>query len=55
MVTAGLHLRTHEIGVGQVHFIVSIFLISSHLHSDSHAYTHVGLRLLSPKSESAYC
>ena len=46
MVTAGLHLRTHRIGVGQMHFIVSIFSISSHLDSDSHAYTHAGLRLL---------
>ena len=43
MVTAGLHLRTHGIGVGQMYFIVSI---SSHLDSDSHAYTHAGLRLL---------
>ena len=46
MVTAGLHLRTHGIGVGQMLFIVSIFSISSHLDSDSHAYTHAGLRLL---------
>ena len=42
MVTAGLHLCTNEIGVGQMHFIVSNFSISSHLDSDSHAYTHVG-------------
>ena len=44
--TAGIHLRTHEIGVEQMHYMVSIFSIYYHLDSDSHAYTHAGLRLL---------